>query len=504
MPTVSETNDRSETNSETNVRVRFAPSPTGALHIGGIRTALWDWLYARHTGGTFILRIEDTDKNRETADGVQVILDSLAEYGLTYDEGPGVGGPHAPYIQSQRLDIYHKYVEQLLAEGKAYRAYDTPEELARMRESQQKRGLPPGYDRRHRYLSEAERANYEATREQFAAVRFAVPPEGEVTFTDAVYGEITVQNRILEDAILLKSDGYPTYHLAAQVDDHLMEISHVLRGEEWLPSAPLHILIYRALGWEPPIYAHLPVMMGPDKKKFGKRNGALGALEYPKQGFLQDALINFLAMQGWSPKEERDLFSVPELVEKFDLDGILNRSPISDPEKLLWFNGQYLRKLSLPELAAETLPFLQEAGLVGPDPEPETLDYIGRVLALEQERMKTLAEAPLLADFFLLGDDEYLFDDKAAGKWLASPGVADRLRRVRDGFASLEVFDEASAEEVVRATIAEFDVKGGEVIHPVRVAISGRTTGPGLFEAIAVLGRERCVKRLDRALGMVG
>ena len=489
--------------SETTVRVRYAPSPTGALHVGNIRTALWDWLYARHTGGTFILRIEDTDKARETADGVSMILDALRQYGLDYDEGPEKGGPFAPYVQSERLDIYHKYIEQLIADGKAYRAYDLPEELARMRENQQKRGLPPGYDRRHRYITDAERAEYEITRGQHATVRFAVPLEGETTFTDAVYGEITVQNRILEDAILLKSDGFPTYHLAAQVDDHLMEISHVLRGEEWLPSAPLHILIHQALGWEPPIYAHLPVMMGPDKKKFGKRNGALGALEYPKQGYLQPATINFLAMQGWSPKEERDLFTVSELVEKFDLDGILNRSPISDPEKLLWFNGQYLRQLSLSDLAAQTLPFLQDAGLVGESPDAETLDYIGRVLALEQERMKTLAEGPLLADFFLLGDDEYLFDEKAAQKWLNHPGVADRLRRVRDGFAALEVFDEPSAEEVVRATIAEFDVKGGDVIHPVRVAISGRTNGPGLFETIAVLGRERCINRLNRALGMV-
>ncbi len=486
----------------TNVRVRFAPSPTGALHIGGIRTAFWDWLYAKHTGGTFILRIEDTDKNRETADGVQVILNSLREYGLDYDEGPEKGGPHAPYIQSQRLPIYHKYVAQLIAEGKAYRAYDTPEELARMRENQQKRGLPPGYDRRHRHLNEAERAEYEKTRGEFATVRFAVPLEGKVTFQDAVYGEITVENRILEDAILLKSDGYPTYHLAAQVDDHLMEISHVLRGEEWLPSAPLHILIQRALGWEPPIYAHLPVMMGPDKKKFGKRNGALGALEYPKQGYLREATLNFLAMQGWSPKEERDLFTVPELIEKFDLDGILNRSPISDPEKLLWFNGQYIRQLSLPNLAEQTLPFLQEAGLIGDDPDVMTLEYIGRVLALEQERMKTLAEAPALADFFLLGDDEYLFDEKAVTKWFSRPGVGDRLRRVREGFAADDVFDEATTEEVIRAVIAEFEVGGGEVIHPVRVALTGRTTGPGLFETITVLGQERCLARLDRALGL--
>ena len=485
-----------------NVRVRFAPSPTGTLHIGGIRTAFWDWLYARHTGGTFILRIEDTDKSRETADGVQVILDSLKEYGLDFDEGPGVGGPFAPYVQSERLHIYRQYVDQILAEGKAYRAYDTPEELARMRDSQQRRGLPPGYDRRHRYLSDAERAEYEKTRGEFATVRFAVPLDGKVTFSDAVYGEITVENRILEDAILMKSDGYPTYHLAAQVDDHLMEISHVLRGEEWLPSAPLHILIHRALGWEPPIYAHLPVMMGPDKKKFGKRNGALGALEYPKQGYLQPATLNFLAMQGWSPREERDLYTVPELVEKFDLDGILNRSPISDPEKLLWFNGQYIRQLSLAELADQTLPFLRQAGLITGEPDADTRAYLGRVLALEQERMKTLAEAPALADFFLLGDDEYLFDEKASAKWLTHPGVGNRLSRVREGFAALDVFDESTTEEVVRATIDEFGVKGGEMIHPVRVALSGRTTGPGLFELIAVLGRDRCLARLDRAIGL--
>ena len=262
-------------------------------------------------------------------------------------------------------------------------------------------------------------------------------------------------------------------------------------------------MIHRALGWEPPIYAHLPVMMGPDKKKFGKRNGALGALEYPRQGYLRPATLNFLAMQGWSPKEERDLFSVPELVEKFDLDGILNRSPISDPEKLLWFNGQYIRQLSLPDLAVQTLPFLQEAGLAPSDPDADTLDYIGRVLALEQERMKTLAEAPALADFFLLGDDEYLFDEKAVTKWFNSAGVGDRLGRVRAGFAAVEVFDGASTEQVIRDTITEFEVKGGEVIHPVRVAVSGRTTGPGLFEMIAVLGRERCLARLDRALRMI-
>ncbi len=494
-----------------NVRVRFAPSPTGSPHIGNVRTALWDWLFARHTGGTFILRIEDTDKNREIPGAVEEIQEGLRWYGLDYDEGPDVGGPFGPYVQSQRLDIYKAHAGRLIAEGKAYYAYDTPEELAAFREGQQKRGLPTGYSRRHRHLSDEDRARYESERAEYRVVRLAVPPEGRTTFTDAVYGEISYENRVLDDIILLKSDGFPTYHLAAQVDDHLMEISHVLRGEDWIPSAPLHILLYQAFGWEPPVFVHLPNMLGPDKKKFGKRNGALPALEYPKAGYLQEAMFNFTALQGWSPKEERDLYTRAELVEKFDIGGIINHSPISDPEKLLWYNGQYIRQMALPDLAARTLPFLQEAGLVGPDPDADTLTYIGDVLALEQERMRTLREAafptidgkPALADFFLLGDDEYVFDEKATVKWFGHPGVADRLSRVREGFAALETFDAESTEAVVRAVITEFGVKGGEVIHPVRVAVSGRTTGPGLFETIAVLGRERCLRRLDRTLGLI-
>ncbi len=487
----------------TDVRVRFAPSPTGFLHIGGVRTALWDWLYAKHTGGKFILRIEDTDKAREVEGGVQMIIDALHAYGLDYDEGPGVGGPFGPYIQSERLDIYQKYADQLIAEGKAYYAYDTPEELALLREDQQKRGLPTGYNRRHRYLTDAERERYNDERAQFRVVRFAAPLEGETTFTDAVYGTITVQNRTLQDDILLKSSGYPVYALAATVDDHLMQISHVLRGEDWLPSAPIHQLIYRAFGWEPPIFVHLPNMLGPDRKKLSKRYFASGALEYFKQGYLIEAIFNFLAVQGWSAKEERDLYTREELVEKFDLDGILNHSPISDPEKLLWYNGQYLRQLSLPDLASRALPFLQEANLVSENPDAETLTYVGHVLALEQERIKTLAEAPLLADFFLLADDKYVFDEKAVQKWFSHPGVGERLQAARDGFAALGVFDVAGIEGVVRDVIARFEVKGGEVIHPVRVAVTGRTTGPGLFETIAVLGQERVLRRMDRALGMI-
>ena len=484
------------------VRVRFAPSPTGALHIGGVRTALWNWLFARHTGGKFILRIEDTDKSREVPGGVQIIIDSLLWYGLDFDEGPGVGGPFGPYVQSERLPIYAKYAEQLIASGQAYYAYDTPEELAAFREERQKRGLPTGYSRRHRHLSEEDRARYEAERGPSRVVRFAVPLEGETTFQDAVYGEIAVQNRVLDDQVILKSDGFPTYQLANVIDDHLMEISHVLRGEDWIPSAPLHILIYRALGWELPTFVHLPNMLGPDRKKLSKRYFAAGALEYPSQGYLQEALVNFLALQGWSLKEERELLSRTDLVEKFSLAGILNHSPISDPEKLDWFNGQYLRQMSLPDLAARTLPFLQSAGLVSASPDSETLEYVGRVLALEQERMKTLADAPALADFFLQGDDAYVFDPKAVQKWLTHPGVRDRLRDVRARLAVLEDFTVETVEAAVREAIETLGVKGGGIIHPLRVAVSGRTVGPGLFETLAVLGQERVLRRLDRALSL--
>jgi glutamyl-tRNA synthetase len=323
---------------------------------------------------------------------------------------------------------------------------------------------------------------------------------------------------VLDDAVLLKSDGFPTYHLANVVDDHLMAISHVLRGEDWIPSTPLHLRIYRALGWEPPVFAHLPNMLGKDRKKLSKRHGAKWAMEYFEEGYLLEALLNFLTLQGWSPKEERDLYTVEELIEKFTLDGILNSSPIFDPDKLLWYNGQYIRALSLPDLAARTLPFLQEAGLVGTDPDATELSYIGHVLMLEQERMRRLRDAafaPLdpvtglpdglpLADFFFVDDDKLVYDEKAVQKRLATPEAAARLRRVRAGFADLAVFDETNTEGVVRSVAEEEGVKAGEIIHPVRVAVSGRTTGPGLFETLATLGRDRCLRRIDRALAMMG
>ena len=484
------------------VRVRYAPSPTGSPHVGNIRTAVFDWLFARHSGGTFVLRIEDTDKNREVAGAIDEQLQCLSWLGLDYDEGYGKGGEFGPYLQSERLPLYREHVERLIAEGKAYRAYDTPEELTRMREDQQKRGLPTGYNRRHRYLDPSERSRYEIERGDACTVRFAVPLEGRTTVEDAVYGDISVENKLLEDVVLLKSDGFPTYHLAAIVDDHLMKISHVLRGEEWIPSAPIHLLLAQAFGWTPPVFVHLPVMLGPDKKKFGKRNGALPALEYKKNGILAEAMLNFLALQGWSPKEEKDIYSREDLIERFDLDGLINHSPISDPDKLLWYNGQYIRMLPVPDLAERTLPYLQERGLIGDAPNRDELNYIGEVISLEQERIKVLSEAPDLCSFFFVADDAVEYDSNATSKWFGHPGVGERLRLVCEKIAQVHDYTVEGCEHAVRSVIAETGAKGGEVIHPVRVAVTGRTTGPGLFEAMHVLGRTRVVNRLNRAISL--
>ena len=473
------------------------------LHIGGVRTALWAWMLAKKTHGQFLLRIEDTDRNRITEGAVEHIMDALRWYGLDWDEGPDKGGPFAPYVQSQRLEIYHKYAEQLIATGHAYRAYDTPERLEQMRRDLEARGLPTGYDRRHRYLTDDERKAYEDAGTPFV-VRLAVPTSGTTTLNDIVFGEVSWENRLLEDAILLKSDGYPTYHLAATIDDHLMEITHVLRGEEWLPSSPLHLLIFQALGWTPPQYAHLAVMMGKSGKKLAKRDGAMDALGWRDAGYLREALINFLALQGWSEGVDRDIYSVDELIEAFSLEGLLNRSPVADFDKLQWFNGMYIRAKSLPELADAVLPFLQETGLVEPNPSDEKLAYVAQVVALEQERMKTLAEAPAIADFLLLPDDAYVFEAKAVAKWFSKPETGDRLRAVRAGIEGLSTIDHESGDGVIRDVQAQFGLeKGGEIIHPTRVAISGRTTGPGLFEIMAVLGKDRVLARIDRALTLV-
>jgi glutamyl-tRNA synthetase len=486
----------------TKVRVRYAPSPTGKPHIGNIRTALFNWLYARHMGGDFLVRIEDTDRERFVEGAIETQYHALRWLGLTWDEGPDIAGPFGPYQQSLRLDIYKKYADQLIESGHAYKCYCSRERLEKLREIQLERGLPTGYDRRCRDLPEEDKARYEAEGAPYV-VRFAIPREGKVEWNDAVFGAMSWENRVLDDHVLMKSDGFPTYHMANVVDDHLMEITHVIRGEEWLPSTPRHILMYQAFGWEHPTFVHATNILGKNRKKLSKREASAEFLNYERDGYLPEAIFNFMSLLGWSSSEDRDIYTREEIIEKFDLPGLVGRPAILDTDKISWYNGVYIRSLSLPDLAKKCLPHLQEAGLASDNPSDSELEYISKVLALEQERIKTLNDAPKIADFFLLADDQYQFEEKAVGKWLSSDSSKDKLEKVIGIFEGLVEWTIEALEASVKSLAETLDVKPAEIIHPIRVAISGRTVGPGLYESIEVLGRNRTLNRLHRAIDII-
>ena len=350
------------------VRTRFAPSPTGYPHVGNIRTALFAWLFARHHGGTFLVRIEDTDAARKVEGAVEVILDGLKWLGLNWDEGPEKGGPFGPYVQSERLDYYRRYADKLIEEGKAYYCYCSPERLSAMREEQAARKQPPGYDRHCRELSPAQRAEYEAQGIK-PVVRFKMPQTGKTVCDDIIRGRVEFENSLLDDFVLLKSDGYPTYHLANIVDDHLMEISHVLRAEEWLSSLPRHLLLYEAMGWAPPQFAHLPMILGPDRSKLSKRHGAVSVIEYREQGYLPEAMLNFLTLLGWALDDKTEIMSLEEIVRNFSLERVNKTAAVFNAEKLLWMNGVYLRSLPLDEYTSRA-PALVGTGFPRRNPPP--------------------------------------------------------------------------------------------------------------------------------------
>jgi glutamyl-tRNA synthetase len=477
------------------VRVRFAPSPTGAKHIGNARTALFNWLFARRHGGTFILRVEDTDRARYLEEGLDEIQNGLRWLGLDWDEGPGVGGAYGPYIQSERLPIYRAAADRLLETGAAYHCYCSPERLEEMRREQAARKEPTRYDRRCRNLTADQRRACAASGEP-AVVRFAVPLGGETTFHDEIRGDITYPNEVLDDFVLMKSDGWPTYHLAATVDDHEMCISHVLRGEDWIPSTPRHVLLYRAFSYDLPKFGHLPLINGPDGRKLSSRHGALSTLEYRDAGYLSEALVNFLALLGWSPGDDRELLSRAELIEAFDLGQVKSSPAIFDLNKLEWMNGVYIRQLPLDDLVERSIPFLVRAGLVQEPLSDSHRAYVSAVLALEQERVKRLEELPELTDFFFREEPEY--DAKAVEKWTEVASTPAILRAVSEALRPPEDFSVEAVETAIRGVITELGVGSGDVIHPTRVAATGRTRGPGLFETLTVLGKDRVLRRLAR------
>jgi len=479
------------------VRVRYAPSPTGYPHVGNIRTALFNWLFARHHSGSFIVRIEDTDVARKIEGAVEGILDGLRWLGLDWDEGPEVGGKYAPYFQSQRLKIYHEMAERLISQGDAYYCYCSSQRLEQMRAEQVRRKQPPGYDRRCRDLTQEERSAKENEGIK-PVVRFKMPLTGQTGFTDLIRGEVVFGNSTLDDFVLLKSDDYPTYHLANVVDDHLMAISHVLRAEEWLSSVPRHVLLYRALGFEPPQFAHLPMILGSDRAKLSKRHGAVSITEYRDLGYLPETMVNFLALLGWSLDDKTEILSRQELITHFSLERVSQTAAIFNQDKLNWMNGVYIRGLSLEDFTQRALPFL-ENGLPSEIERPLDTQYINQIMPLIQERAKTLAEVPELTQFFFVEELDYE-PELLIGKGMSRESVLEALETALPGLKQLAVFDTDSLEAMLRPLAAEMGLKTGQLFGTLRVAVTGQTAAPPLFQTMAVLGRERCLKRIAGAI----
>ena len=481
------------------VRVRFAPSPTGEPHLGSLRTAIFNWLFTRHNRGSFIIRIEDTDQTRKVEGAVESMLDAMRWLALDWDEGPDVGGKYGPYRQSERLeDFYHPAADRLLEQGSGYRCYCTTERLAELRKEQSRLKLPPGYDRRCRNPEARERQRRQSGSDSFV-VRFAMPLDGVTKVADLIRGEVSFENRLVDDFVMLKSDGFPTYHLANVVDDHEMEITHVLRAEEWLPSTPRHVKIYEALGWEPPRFAHLPIILAPDRSKLSKRHGATSVLEYRRMGYLPGAVVNFLALLGWSLDDKTELFSVPELIEHFSLGRVAKAGAVFDPDKLSWLNGHYTRQLTHAELADALLDYWR---LYPPDEIPELPDraYLLRIVPMIQERLKTLSDAAPRIPFFFKPAVEYEAEELIQ-KGMDAERTKTALQESLERLEALPTFDAGSIEGKLRPLAEELGIKAGQLLGTLRVALTGLRVSPPLFETMEVLGKDRSLNAIGEAVG---
>jgi len=482
----------------TKVRTRFAPSPTGFLHIGGARTTLYSWLFARRHGGDFVLRIEDTDEVRSTGDSVTAILDSIKWLGLNWDEGPidenTDKGPYAPYYQMKRVHIYRQYLDQLVKESKAYRCYCTKEELDEMRRIAQLEKRPPRYDGRCRSLSDSQRAAAEAAGKKFS-IRFKMPVEGATLVDDKIRGMVSFENKLLQDLVIWKTTDGPTYNFCCVIDDHLMEISHVIRGDEHLSNTPSQVQIYLALGWTPPVFAHLSMIMGSDGSKLSKRHGATSVLEYRDQGYLPHTMRNYLALLGWSNAASQQLFTDEDLIAQFNLEGCQKSPATFDTVKLQWMNGEYIRATPVDRLIELAKPFLEKAGLLGlPGPD------LKKVIALEHEKIKLLSDIPALIEFFYKPVE---IAPKAMEKVLKAPGAKQVLLDLADALKDFSPFEDKALEARIRKFVEEKALKAGQVFHPLRVAVTGRQEGPTLFLMLEIMGRDQVVSRLRDAASKI-
>ena len=475
------------------VRTRFAPSPTGFMHVGNLRTALYEYLVAKSQDGTFVLRIEDTDQERYVEGAVDVIYKTLETAGLKHDEGPDIGGDYGPYVQSERKDMYLPYAEQLIKEGKAYRCFCTKERLEKI----QSETVGGGYDRHCRDLSEEEiQKNLDAGIPY--VIRQKMPIEGSTTFTDAVFGEITVENSELQDQILIKQDGYPTYNFANVIDDHTMGITHVVRGSEYLSSTPKYNLLYEAFGWEIPTYIHLPLINGKNEdgsvSKLSKRHGSTGFEDLIKEGYLPEAIINYIALLGWCPKDNREIFTLDELCKVFDISGISKSPAVFDYDKLEWFNGEYIKAMTDEEFAAIAEPYFKEA--LGDAP----VDHL-KIAAILKQRTTKLTDIPEKIDFFkaLPAYEKELYINKKRKTNLENAPVM--LKAVYDELSALPAWESDQIHDALINLAQKLEVKNGTVMWPARISVAGKTVTPGgAIEILDILGREESLRRMELGL----
>jgi glutamyl-tRNA synthetase len=475
------------------VRTRFAPSPTGYLHIGGLRTALYAYFFARKNGGRMLLRIEDTDKEREVAGALGALINTLRAMGIDYDEGPDVGGDYGPYVQSQRLEIYKEHAQKLLDDGHAYRCFCSHERLEKMREEQKLSKQQPKYDRNCLKLSEDEVKAKLASGGKHV-VRMKIP-EGETIVDDVVYGKCVFPNSDLDDQVLLKSDGYPTYHLAVVVDDHLMKISHVLRGEDWLSSAPKHVILYNMFGWDKPVFAHLPNLQNADKKKLSKRQGDVAVEDFLDKGYLPSAINNFVATLGFNPKGDQEIYSMQEFIDLFDLEKVHRSGAVVNYEKLDWVNAQHIKNLDIKELASITLEFLRKRGV-----EVGETERFERIIFVERERMVTLAD--MIERIEIYNREVDYAQEILVWKKSDREDALNQLTNVHEVLSTLDESNFSNLktlEEHIKNYVSSNNLQNGNVLWPMRVALSGREQSPSPFELAWVFGKMETLKRLKKA-----
>ena len=473
------------------VRVRFAPSPTGFLHVGGLRTALYNYLFARHHKGTFVLRIEDTDRTRLVDNAVENLIKSLQWTGIDYDEGPVKGGNYGPYIQSERLPIYKEYADILHKNGAAYYAFDTPEEIEEMR----KRIPGEAFTKYDRASMKNELTLVEEETKKLIesgtpyVLRLKVPDNTIVEFDDLIRGKVEVNTNEIDDQVLMKSDGFPTYHLANVVDDHLMQITHVIRGEEWLPSTPKHILLYNSFGWEKPFFAHLPLLLNPDKTKLSKRQGSVAVEDFAVEGYFSDAIVNFVALLGWNPSADREIYTMDELIESFDIEKVNKGGAVFDRAKLEWMNFQYLKEKPAPDLANILAPILETKGITG-----FQKDYLEKVIDLFRERIKFVKDIPEIAGYMFVSPKDYE-KDYLEKHW--KENTIEILKPLLEKYKATDDFSHSALHEFTKSYIEGLGMKLKEIIHPIRLMITGKSAGAGMFETMEVLGKDECIIRIE-------